>query len=149
MNRSCSLASLLPNRSVCAVSVVFFELLVLVFVSVGVVSVVSFPNHLSAKRLNSNSKKSSFTASLFIGTLWRFSASKSTGTAKFIVANFLDKKANSLLSSTFSFCFPLSSCVFSYKPSILPYKPNSFFAVLSPTPGIPGILSEASPIIPK
>ena len=66
-----------------------------------------------------------------------------------IFANSLESTPNSLLASIFSFILPFSSWVFSSKASMLPYSFKNFFAVLSPTPGSPGILSTASPIIPR
>ena len=66
-----------------------------------------------------------------------------------IVASFLDNKPNSLLFDIFSFNLPLTSSKFLYNSSIEPYSLRNFFAVFSPTPGRPGILSTESPIIPK
>ena len=42
-----------------------------------------------------------------------------------------------------------NSLEFSKSPSIVSYLSRNFCAVFSPTPGIPGILSAVSPIIPK
>ena len=66
----------------------------------------------------------------------------------FIVANFLERKAKSLLASTFSFVFLLTR---QYEDTSRPYYRIELivFCCFIPTPGIPGILSEASPIIPK
>jgi len=66
-----------------------------------------------------------------------------------IVASCFESNPNSLLAITFSFILPLSWSVLSNSPSILPYAAINFLAVLSPTPGRPGILSTESPIIPK
>ena len=66
-----------------------------------------------------------------------------------MVANFLDKIPCALLASILSFKAPFSLSVLSKRFSIEPNSANNFFAVFSPTPGNPGILSTASPIIPK
>ena len=66
-----------------------------------------------------------------------------------MVASSLERIPNSFAASTFSFILPLRSAVFSNKFSIVPYCAKNFFAVFSPTPGNPGILSAESPIIPK
>ena len=72
-----------------------------------------------------------------------------TGTSRIILASFFDKIPSSLLSAIFSPSLPVISCEFSRSVSKLPYSFINFFAVLSPTPGSPGILSTESPIIPK
>ena len=64
-------------------------------------------------------------------------------------ASFLDITPSALFSSIFSLSFPLSSLVLASRFSIEPYCAKNFFAVLSPTPGKPGMLSTESPIIPK
>ena len=66
-----------------------------------------------------------------------------------IVANFLHNKPISFEDSIFSLILPCNSCAFANRPSIVSYCFKNFWAVFSPTPGIPGILSAASPIIPK
>ena len=62
-------------------------------------------------------------------------------------------RARSLLSpsrsaeaSTFSFCLPLSMSVCATRSSTVPNWFTSFAAVLSPTPGTPGMLSLVSPL---
>ena len=72
-----------------------------------------------------------------------------TGTSNCIVANFFDNIPKCLLFSILSLSFPFNSPVFLSKFSILPYVDINFLAVLSPTPGSPGMLSDESPIIPK
>ena len=71
------------------------------------------------------------------------------GTSILIVARNLEKVISSLLVSTFVFKAPFSWSVCSSRFSILPNSAISFWAVFSPTPGQPGILSEASPISPS
>ena len=66
-----------------------------------------------------------------------------------MVANFLERIPLSLLASIFSFNAPFNLSVFAKRFSIEPNSFNNFLAVTSPTPGNPGILSAASPIIPK
>ena len=73
----------------------------------------------------------------------------SIGTSNKIVASFFDRIPLSLLDSIFSRNFPFISAVFSNKFSIEPYRFINFFAVFSPTPGRPGMLSTESPIIPR
>ena len=73
----------------------------------------------------------------------------SMGTSRIIRANFFDKIPSSLLSVIFSPSFPVISYDFSRSVSKFPYCFINFFAVLSPTPGSPGILSTESPIIPR
>ena len=64
-----------------------------------------------------------------------------------MVANWRDKKANSLFSTRRSFNFlPEILSIFSYTDSKSPYSLINLRAVFSPTPGTPGILSEESPI---
>ena len=75
--------------------------------------------------------------------------SYSIGTSRSIVANFFERIPLSELFSIFSLNFPFISCVFCKRFSIEPYWFINFFAVFSPTPGSPGILSTESPIIPK
>ena len=78
-----------------------------------------------------------------------FSASNCTGQSNWIFANSLESKPSSLLASIFSFIFPFSLSVFANRFSIEPNSAKNFLAVFSPTPGKPGILSTASPIIPR
>ena len=66
-----------------------------------------------------------------------------------MVANFLDNIPNAALASILSFMAPFNWCVLAKRFSIEPYSAKNFFAVFSPTPGSPGILSAASPIIPR
>ena len=76
-------------------------------------------------------------------------ALNSTGTSSIILANSFERIPICLLASIFSLSLPLSLSVFAKRFSIDPNSAKNFFAVLSPTPGRPGILSTASPIIPK
>ena len=66
-----------------------------------------------------------------------------------IVANFFERIPSSLFCSIFSLSFPFNSVVFCSNPSNEPNSFKNFFAVLSPTPGKPGILSTESPFIAK
>ena len=66
-----------------------------------------------------------------------------------MVAISRERNAESLLSRTFSNCLPFRSSRCSYRPSKLPYFDRNFAAVLSPTPGTPGILSAESPFSPR
>ena len=99
--------------------------------------------------LNSKKSKISRIFSKFLTSNLNSLISKSIGTFVIIVANFFDRIPNSLLASIFSFIFPFKSDVFSNKFSSDPYSFKNFFAVLSPTPGNPGILSTESPFIAK
>ena len=76
-------------------------------------------------------------------------SSKTTGTSSIIVANCLERIPFSLLFSIFSRSLPLSWSVLASRFSKEPKSARSFLAVFSPTPGRPGILSTASPIIPR
>ena len=104
---------------------------------------------LSFNLLNSNSSKTSSTKSISGLSSLNSPALKSTGTFNIIFANSFDNKPSSLLASIFSFNLPLILYVLFKRFSIEPYSAKNFFAVLSPTPGNPGILSTESPIIPK
>ncbi len=66
-----------------------------------------------------------------------------------MVASFLLIIASSFPFCTFTPIAPLILSAFSKTFSNVPYSANNLAAVFSPTPGIPGILSTASPIIPK
>jgi hypothetical protein len=66
-----------------------------------------------------------------------------------MVAKNLEKTISSLLASILVLTAPFNFSVFSKRFSILPNSEISFWAVFSPTPGQPGILSEASPIKPN
>ena len=64
-----------------------------------------------------------------------------------IVASFLLMIAKSFPCFTFSPTAPFILSALSSTDSSDPYSANNFAAVFSPTPGIPGILSTASPIM--
>ena len=66
-----------------------------------------------------------------------------------MVANFLERIPRSAEFSTFSLSFPFKSAVLAKRFSMLPYSFRNFFAVFSPTPSKPGILSTASPIMAR
>ena len=123
-----------------------------IFLSISLISSLSLTKsflYVSVNLLNSSSLKI-LVISLLLGAFnFKSSSSNSTGTLVIIVANFFDKKPRSLLSSIFSFNFPFKCSMFSINPSREPYSFKNFLAVLSPTPGRPGILSTESPIIPK
>ena len=78
-------------------------------------------NNLFNRVLNSSSTKSFSVFSLSAFSIIKAVSSNSIGTLISIVAKRFDNKAFSLLFSTFSFCFPFSSCVLANKPSMLPY----------------------------
>ena len=92
------------------------------------------------------------TSCLFHSSSFKSSKLSSIGTSRFILPSVLDKYANSLFSSIFSFCFPFKSdspfSNFSYILSIVPYFCISDSAVFSPIPGTPGMLSDVSPCNP-
>jgi len=71
------------------------------------------------------------------------------GMSRQMVASSLESNASSVFSSTRSLSLPFSSPECSMTPSKLPYWCKSFDAVLAPTPGMPGMLSALSPIIPR
>ena len=73
----------------------------------------------------------------------------STSTSQIIVANIFEILPCSAKLMTFSCCFPFNSWAWSIRFSTEPYFAINVFAVFSPIPGIPGILSEASPQSPK
>ena len=77
------------------------------------------------------------------------SSMKSTSTSMIIVANILETIPCSAKLITFSFCFPFNSSALAIKFSTEPYFCIKIFEVFSPIPGIPGILSAASPHKPK
>ena len=104
---------------------------------------------LSINLLNSNSLKTSLTSDEFVTLNLNSLGLKSTGTSRIIVASFLESNPNSLFDSIFSFNLPFNLSVLANNFSILPYSAINFLAVLSPTPGSPGILSAESPFIPK
>ena len=78
-----------------------------------------------------------------------FFSSNFTGTSVIIVANFFESKPKSILDSILSFSLPLTLSRFLKRFSISPNSLRNFLAVLSPTPGNPGILSTLSPIMPR
>ena len=102
-----------------------------------------------AKVRNSSSPKIPRSFSSSYCSSLKSTSSKSTGTSILIVASSLDKSPCCAKFSTFSFCFPLSWSTFSSIPSSVPYSFRSLTAVFSPIPGIPGILSTASPMSPR
>ena len=88
---------------------------------------------------NSNFSNNSFFFSLSSLKV-RSSILLSTGTSVKIVASFLLNIASSLPSVNLSFNFlPLILSIFSSTFSTFSYWVNSFIAVFSPTPGIPGM----------
>jgi len=99
--------------------------------------------------LNSKSLKISRSTSSFGGCLSKVVSSKVTGTSKIMVANCFDKIACCALSLIFSPSLPFTLSALSKTFSSVPYSCNNLAAVFSPTPGMPGILSAASPIKPK
>ena len=73
---------------------------------------------------------------------------KSTGASRRIVASSLLKRAWSAKAVSFSPSFPLTLPALASTSSRVPYSCRSFTAVLSPTPGTPGMLSLESPARP-
>ena len=98
---------------------------------------------------NSNSSNILPTASKSGSDIAKSSSSNVTGTSSIMVANCLERIPFSLLLSMFSRSLPFSWSVWARRFSIEPKSASSFLAVFSPTPGSPGILSTASPIIPR
>ena len=74
--------------------------------------------------------------------------SNATGALRSMVARRLLKSAVSAPPRTRSPSFPLISSPWASTSSSLSYCPSSLSAVFSPTPGMPGMLSELSPIRP-
>ena len=109
----------------------------------------SSPNILLPNVLNSSSLNISVSAALFFSFKRKSSSLKLTGTLVMMVASFLLIMADFLPARTFSPIEPVILSAFSKTPSNVPYNFKSLAAVFSPTPGIPGILSEASPIKPS
>ncbi len=99
--------------------------------------------------LNSSSTKSSFRAFWSGSDQVSFSSSNSTGTSSMMVASCFERIPCSAKFSTFSFCLPFSLSVFSRRFSSESNSLISLVAVFSPMPGIPGMLSEASPHSPR
>jgi hypothetical protein len=79
----------------------------------------------------------------------RSSQVTATGTSVMMVARSLESSAWSEWVSTSSFCRPLSLAELAMRFSIEPNSAMSFWAVFGPMPGMPGMLSEASPIRPS
>ena len=98
---------------------------------------------------NSNSANKGSNKSLLGGPTCKPSSSNSTGTSNKIVASFFDSNPCSAKASTFSRIFPFNSWLWLIISSIEPYCLMRAFAVFSPMPGMPGILSTASPHKPK
>ena len=109
----------------------------------------SLASTLSYRERNSKSSKRCFSSDRLGSSTFNASISNSIGTSVLIVARNFEKAICSLLVSTFVLRAPLSWSVCSNKFSMLPNSLISFWAVFSPTPGQPGILSEASPIKPS
>ena len=121
-------------------------------VSVSSVAMGSMPlpeNKRLVRVRNSNSLKSAFSASSSRGERIRSSHVTAIGTSRMIVASSFDRSAWSAWVSTFSFCLPLSLDELAMMFSIEPNSAISFLAVFSPMPGMPGILSAASPHRPR
>ena len=115
----------------------------------GFLAVVSIPNTLLMSVLNSSSSKIVLIASSLIGLRLSLSISISNGTSVLIVARYFERIICSLFSSTFLLTAPFSLSVFSKRFSMLPNSCSNLSAVLGPTPGHPGMLSDASPINPN
>ena len=103
----------------------------------------------SIKVRNSISSKIFRSASSSACSLTSSSIFNSMGTSILMVARNLEKVIISLLFSTLVRSAPFKSSTCSSKFSMLPYSAINFCAVFSPTPGHPGILSEASPMSPS
>ena len=110
---------------------------------------VSIPSTLFIKVLNSNSSKMLLIASSLIGLRSNLSTSISKGTSVLIVTRCLERSICSLFSSTFFLRAPFNLSVFSNRFSIFPKSVSRVSALLGPTPGHPGMLSDASPINPN
>ena len=109
----------------------------------------SFFSTRSMSVLNSSSSKMLRSESSSASSRTRESISSWMGTSILIVARNFEKVIISRFVSTFVFSAPFSWSVCSNKFSMLPNSEISFWAVFSPTPGHPGILSEESPISPS
>ena len=109
----------------------------------------SSPKILFLNVLNSNSSSRGSKSARLGGVANNFSSSYSIGTSHKIRARCFDKIPCSLKLIKFSCNFPFKRSVFSNKFSKDSNSSNSFCAVFSPIPGIPGILSTASPIRPS
>ena len=133
----------IPNKSNCAAST-GFEL-----VFDAEVTTISVPKMRRARLLNSNSVKIAFIFSSSCGHIINSSSLNSTSKSVTIVANNFDSKPCCAKLITFSCCLPFNSCACSIKFSIEPYFCINIFEVFSPIPGIPGMLSAASPQSPK
>ena len=101
----------------------------------------SVRNSISSKIFRSSSSLGSSRTSAFISSLM--------GTSILIVARNLEKVIISRLFSTLVFKAPFSWSVCSRRFSMLPNSLINFCAVFSPTPGQPGMLSDASSISPN
>ena len=99
--------------------------------------------------LNSNSSNILLISSSFLSLIESSVSFISYGTSIFMVARYLERIICSLFSSTFFLRAPFSLSVFSNRLSMLPNSVSSFSAVLGPTPGHPGMLSDESPISPN
>ena len=139
----------LPNRSVPKLAAGALSAPELEEVDPELASEPDSPSTLRIKVLNSNSSNTSLKTGSFTASNSNPLISKSTGTCVSIVANHLLILACSTCNRIFSCNFPLSLSVFSKMASMLPNSWINFLAVFSPTPGTPGILSDASPHKPK
>ena len=131
----------IPNKSSCAFSPLLME-------GCAVITM-SSPITRRAKFRNSNSVKISFTFSVSTSQTNKCASSKGTSTSIIIVASILETNPCASKLMTFSFCFPFKSSTFLKMFSIVPYFWINSLAVFSPIPGIPGMLSAASPHNPK
>ena len=108
------------------------------------------PGILSINDLNLSLKNNSFnplTSKFSLDLI--DSISISIGTSFIMVASFLLKIACSLYSIKFCLSLaPFILSIFCKTFSTLPYSLISLYAVFSPMPGTPGILSDVSPIRP-
>ena len=99
-----------------------------------------------AKDLNSSSLNFTF-ASAGKGSFKRISSmSKAKSACVSMVASAFESLQSSSPATNFSLSFPVISSICSYTPAAEAYFSKRVFAVFSPTPATPGILSEESPI---
>ena len=136
------------NREICCVFFLFVRSVLLTSAFVVGVSSVRLEIRSSRWR-NSNSVKIFFSSSSSGCFVSSSSIFNSIGTSILIVARYFEKRICSLFSSTFFFKAPFSSSVCANKFSMESNVSSNFWAVFSPTPGHPGILSEESPIKPS
>ena len=139
-----SISTVLPNKSVWAAWCTGAAVLAWVLATLN-----SSPKTLRPRVLNSSSANKGSSTLRSGSSINKLCGSRATGASKIMVASFLESRPCCAKFSTFSRILPFNSWLWAMIFSIEPYCLISSLAVFSPMPGMPGMLSTASPQRPK